>query len=86
VKPLSSKLSPKAVRLALGETIRKYRTATGESQMKLAMRAGVHFTYLSDAERGQRNVAIVNIVRIVRALGVPLAEFFGEVELQLRSR
>ena len=66
--------------------MRKYRHAAGLSQMKLADHAGIHFTYLSDAERGERNVAIVNIVRIVCALDVPLREFFGEVDAQLRVR
>ena len=78
--------SPQAIRAALGAAIRKHRHATGLSQIKLAARAGIHFTYLADAERGERNVAIVNIVRIVCALDVPLSQFFGEVEAQLRAR
>ena len=78
--------SPKAIRAALGAAVRKYRHAAGLSQIKLAERAGIHFTYLGDAERGERNVAIVNIVRIVSALDVPLSQFFGEVEAQLRTR
>ena len=78
--------SPKAIRAALGAAIRKYRHAAGLSQIKLADRAGIHFTYLADTERGERNIAIVNIVRIVGALDLPLSEFFGEVEAQLRAR
>jgi transcriptional regulator with XRE-family HTH domain len=78
--------SPTAIRAALGAAVRKYRHAAGLSQIKLAERAGIHFTYLADAERGERNMAIVNIVRVVTALGVPFREFFGEVETQLRSR
>jgi len=78
--------SPKAIRIALGAALRKYRHAAGLSQIKLAERAGIHFTYLGDTERGERNIAIVNIVRIVNALDVPLGQFFGEVEAQLRPR
>ena len=78
--------SPNAIRAALGAAIRKHRHAAGLSQIKLAERAGIHFTYLADTERGERNIAIVNIVRIVGALGLPLSEFFGEVEAQLRGR
>ncbi|MCL2645683.1 MAG: helix-turn-helix transcriptional regulator [Phycisphaerales bacterium] len=51
--------------------------------MKLADKVGVHFTYLSDVERGNRNIALVNIVRVARALDVPLDKFFAEVEAQL---
>ena len=45
----------------------KRRGRWGSEQMKLAERAGIHFTYLADTERGERNIAVVNIVRIARA-------------------
>ncbi len=67
--------SSQAVKNALDATLRKYRRASGLSQMKLADRAGIHFTHISNAERGERNVAI--IIRIVSALDVPMSQFFG---------
>ncbi len=73
------------IQAAYGAAVRKFRHAAGDSQMKLADKAGIHFTYLADAERGKRNIGIVNAVRIVRALGVPLEKFFKEVDAQLKG-
>lgn len=53
-----------------GETLRSYRLEAGLSQEKLAAKAGLDRTYVGGAERGERNVALVNIVRLAQALGV----------------
>jgi transcriptional regulator with XRE-family HTH domain len=61
----------------------KRRLAAGLSQMKLVDGAGIHFTYLADTERGERSIAVVDIVRIAPALEVPLDKLFGLVEGEL---
>lgn len=53
----------------LGENVRRRRLAAGLSQEELAERAGLHRTYVSSIERGQRNVAVENIYAIAEALG-----------------
>lgn len=53
-----------------GETLRAYRLAADLSQEKLAAKAGLDRTYVGGAERGERNVALVNIVRLAEALGI----------------
>lgn len=68
---------------ALGIVIRRRREALGLSQEDLASRAGVHRTYMGSAERGERNVAVVNLERIARALELPLAELFREVAMEM---
>jgi len=75
--------SPDTLKLAYGDALRKFRSASRLSQYKLADKIGIHFTYLGEVERGHRNIALVNIVRIARALDIPLDEFFAEVEAQL---
>jgi len=55
------------------------RLALGLSQEKLAEAAGLHWTYISSVERGQRNVSLVNIVRIAKALGVSPSELLSKV-------
>ena len=46
------------------------------TQEELAARAGIHRTYLSDVERGSRNVSLVNIERLAAALSLSLPELF----------
>lgn len=45
-----------------GQQVRKLRLAKGLSQKKLAELAGLHRNYVGGIERGERNVALVNIV------------------------
>jgi transcriptional regulator with XRE-family HTH domain len=68
------------LKVAFGETVRKFRTARGLSQEKLAEHAGIHRTYIGDVERGLRNIALVNMHRIASALKVPLSSLISEME------
>jgi transcriptional regulator with XRE-family HTH domain len=68
------------LKLAFGEAVRKFRTARGLSQEKLAERANIHRTYIGDVERGLRNIALVNMHRIAAALEVSLSTLIGEME------
>ncbi len=54
----------------LGARVRREREATGLSQLRFAERVGLHFTYISDVERGRRNVSLDTIVRLAAALDV----------------
>jgi len=67
---------PGTGRRVFGERIRALRQERGLSQERLAEMAGVHRTYLSSLERGERNVSLDNIHAIAEALGVPPAELF----------
>lgn len=53
----------------LAANVRRLRTAAGLSQEELAARAGLHRTYVSSIERGQRNVSLENIFVLAEALG-----------------
>jgi transcriptional regulator with XRE-family HTH domain len=53
-----------------GNKIRKLRKQKGFSQEELAFQSGLHRTYISDIERGFRNVSLKNIEKIAKALGV----------------
>lgn len=63
-----------------GELVRRLRRERGYSQEKFSFRVGLHQTYVSSVERGERNVTIGTADRIARALGVSLAEMFAELE------
>jgi transcriptional regulator with XRE-family HTH domain len=62
------------VTVRFGHKLREIRLQRGISQEELAERAGLHRTYVSSVERGERNISLVNIENLARALGVTLAE------------
>jgi transcriptional regulator with XRE-family HTH domain len=57
------------VQRAFGDRVRAAREAAGLSQESLAELAGLHRTYAGSVERGERNLSLINIVRIASALG-----------------
>jgi transcriptional regulator with XRE-family HTH domain len=57
-----------------GERVREFRISEGYSQEELANRAGMHRTYVSGIERGERNVALKNLTRLAQALDVTPSE------------
>ena len=60
-----------------GDKVRLLRAQKGiTSQMELAFRVGLDRTYIGGIERGERNVALKNIEKIAKALGVSIAELF----------
>jgi CheY-like chemotaxis protein len=48
----------------------------GLSQEELAERSDLHRTYISDVERGARNLSLESITRLADALAIPVASFF----------
>ena len=51
------------------------------SQEDLARRSGLHRTYIGGIERGERNVALVNLVRLAGALGMRPAELLASLDV-----
>jgi transcriptional regulator with XRE-family HTH domain len=66
------------VTVRFGKRLREVRTRKGISQEKLAELAGLHRTYVSSVERGERNISLVNIESLARALGVMMAELMPD--------
>jgi transcriptional regulator with XRE-family HTH domain len=62
-----------------GETVRKLRTKAGWSQEELAAASALHRTYIGGVERGERNVGLLNIVELARALGVKPATLLENI-------
>jgi transcriptional regulator with XRE-family HTH domain len=54
----------------LGKRIQEARLELGISQEALATQAGLHRTYMGMVERGERNITIINLLRIATALGI----------------
>ncbi|WP_051717497.1 helix-turn-helix domain-containing protein [Streptomyces megasporus] len=68
------KLRIQRQRETFGRRVREHRILAGLSQEELAEAAGIHRTYVSSLERGQRNVSLDNIVALARALKVDAAQ------------
>lgn len=68
----AQKSSPKERKTLLQETfgslVRERRIRLGLTQEKLAELAGMHFTYVSSTERGERNISLTNIAKLANAL------------------
>lgn len=75
-----SDLSRAEILKRFGENLREARLRTGLSQEKLAAKAGIDRTYVGGAERGERNVALVNIVRLAEALEVAPADLLKRLD------
>ena len=62
--------TPSAATVAFGRRVRELREQQGLSQEALAARAGVHWTFLGQVERGQRSIRLDNILKIAGGLDV----------------
>ena len=67
-------------RANLGRRIRELRIARGWSQYQFAEMVPIDRTYLIGVEKGRRNVAFDNIVKISSALGVSISELCIGIE------
>jgi len=68
------------IRERFGFAVKIRREDLGLTQEDLAEKAGIHRTYLSDIERGTRNVCLFNIERVASALSLPISDLFRFVE------
>ena len=62
--------------VALGCRIRELRKERGHSQEAFALKVGLDRAYYGGIERGERNVAALNLIQIALTLGVEVGELF----------
>ncbi|OGH15916.1 MAG: transcriptional regulator [Candidatus Levybacteria bacterium RIFCSPHIGHO2_01_FULL_40_58] len=58
------------IRTKFGRNLRKLRDERKLTQEELADKAGMHFTYIGQIERGLRNPSLVNLHKLAKALKV----------------
>ena len=74
----------KEVLKQVGARIRVLRKEKGLSQEALGEKGGFHFSYIGQIERGEKNVALLNLAKIADALEVNLLQLFAYVEEDMR--
>lgn len=60
----------------LGKQIREMRESRGYSQDGFALEIDMDRTYYAGIERGERNVAAINLIKIAAGFGVEVGELF----------
>jgi transcriptional regulator with XRE-family HTH domain len=70
---------PLDIRTRFGRAIRQQRQKLGVSQEAFADMCQLDRTYIGGIERGERNVALVNIEKIAKTLKLTIAELFRGV-------
>ena len=64
----------------LGKQIRELRSNKGFSQESFAYEIGLDRTYIGGIERGERNIAALNLIRIAKALKVEVGDLFPPIK------
>lgn len=59
-----------------GYRVKEIRLEIGISQEELSFRSDLHRTYISSIELGKRNVSLVNIEKLAKALNSEIVDFF----------
>jgi len=66
--------------IKLGKRIRELRKEKGFSQENFAYEVGLDRTYMGSVERGERNIAAINLIRIAKTLKVEVGALFPGVK------
>lgn len=68
----------KDILIIFGKKVREERKKLDLSQEEFADRASVHRTYIGMIERGEKNITLENIEKVVKALNLRLSDFFRD--------
>ena len=77
-----SSLMKKDINKRVGLNIRRIREERGLSQEKLAGLAGIHRVYMGQVERGEKNIGVVNLEKIAKALNVSMKILVSDYDLE----
>jgi transcriptional regulator with XRE-family HTH domain len=69
----------KAILVKFGKKIREVRVKRGLSQEALADIANVHRTYIGMVERAEKNITLLNIQKLSKALKIDIKELFDGI-------
>jgi transcriptional regulator with XRE-family HTH domain len=72
--------------VALGQVLQEQRLLLGMSQSQLAETSEFHRSYISDVERGYRNISLRNLSRLALALNLPVSAALAQAERRVQMK
>jgi len=66
--------------ISVGQQIRELREAKGFSQEGFAVEVGLDRAYYGGVERGERNIAALNLILIASSLKVEVGKLFPKID------
>ncbi len=69
----------KTILVKFGKKVREVRVKRGLSQEALADHANVHRTYIGMVERAEKNITLLNIQKLSKALKIDIKELFDGI-------
>jgi len=69
-------MNKKAILILFGEKVRKLRKEQRLSQEELSFKADLHRTYIGMIERAEKNITLLNVEKIAKALNVDIKKLF----------
>jgi len=68
-----------------GQAVRQHRKSKGYSQEAFGDVCGIDRSYMGGIERGEHNLALINILKIISALELQPSEFFKAMDYPIRK-
>lgn len=72
--------------LAFGAAVRQHRRSKNLSQEAFADACGIDRSYMGGVERGERNIALINVGKIIAALEIQPSEFFKTMDQSTKKQ
>lgn len=69
-------MDKKDILIKFGEKVRNLRKENSFSQEELSFKTGLHRTYIGMIERAEKNITLINIEKIAKALNVNIKNLF----------
>jgi len=60
--------------IQFGKNVKLVRKTRGLTQEELASKANLHRTYIGMIERAEKNITLINMLKISNALGITIVE------------
>jgi len=72
-------MNKQKILIDFGNRIRDLRKDQGLSQEELSYKANLHRTYIGMIERAEKNITLLNIEKISKALGITIRELTKDI-------